>query len=521
MKAAIYCRLSEEDRDKKNPDDDSNSIQNQKKMLIDYAMQNDWEIYNIYSDDDYSGSDRNRPEFNRMIADAEEKKFDIILCKAQSRFTRELELVEKYINYLLPLWGIRFIGLVDNADTENVGNKKARQITGLTNEWYIEDLSNDIRKVLHSKVKQGIHIGSSASYGYVKDPACKGHIIVDPEAAEVVKQIFQWSYEGYSIAHIVRMLNDAKIPNPSTYKELKGMSYRRPNHQKGSKWQYFSVQRILHNEVYIGNMVQGRQKNFSYKSQKKINIKKEDWVVVENTHEPIINRELFFEVQRRIGKRTRRETTPSAYNENPLARKLKCAECGRTLRSCNNGHGVRSFRCPSRFEETDSCAGCYISYRQITAAVLQELNKMIDIYLDTDALAKRVSIQQKFDQQKAGVSAEINAVEKSLKQYSQKLKTLYKDRLDDIITVKEFAGLADTIRQEQQTLEKRRDMLLLRQEEIDKQQKQEINKEETLKQYIDVKTLDRAMVENIIDYILVTKKNPETKQQQIEIFWNF
>ena len=131
MKVAIYCRLSEEDKNKQSETDDSGSIQNQKSMLLHYAMEQGWELYNIYSDDDYAGADRRRPEFNRLLHDAEQHKFDIVLCKTQSRFTRELELVEKYIHGFFPIWGIRFISIVDNADTANKDNKKSRQINGL------------------------------------------------------------------------------------------------------------------------------------------------------------------------------------------------------------------------------------------------------------------------------------------------------------------------------------------------------------------------------------------------------
>ncbi len=164
MKVAIYCRLSEEDRNKQFETDDSNSIQNQKSMLLQYAMEQGWELYNIYSDDDYAGADRRRPEFNRLLNDAEQHKFDIILCKTQSRFTRELELVEKYIHGLFPIWGIRFISIVDNADTANRGNKKSRQINGLVNEWYLEDMSENIRSVLTNRRVNGFHIGAFALY---------------------------------------------------------------------------------------------------------------------------------------------------------------------------------------------------------------------------------------------------------------------------------------------------------------------------------------------------------------------
>ena len=150
---AIYTRLSKEDEDKQQPE--SESIQNQKSLLISYAVERGWDIYHIYCDEDYSGADSLRPDFNKMIEAAKEKKFQIILCKSQSRFTRDMELVEKYIHGLFPIWGIRFIAVADNADTEIKGNKKARQINGLINEWYLEDLSENIRMVFDMKRRQG------------------------------------------------------------------------------------------------------------------------------------------------------------------------------------------------------------------------------------------------------------------------------------------------------------------------------------------------------------------------------
>ena len=186
-KVAIYCRLSEEDRFKKNKGDDSGSIQNQKLMLTEYAIQQHWEIYKIYSDDDYAGSDRNRPAFNQMISDAKSGLFNIVLCKTQSRFTRELEIVELYIHKLFPQWGIRFVSIVDNIDTNIAGNKKTRQINGLINEWYLEDMSDSIKAALRTRMKAGCFIGSFAPYGYKKDPNQKGHLIPDENTAYVVK----------------------------------------------------------------------------------------------------------------------------------------------------------------------------------------------------------------------------------------------------------------------------------------------------------------------------------------------
>lgn len=155
MKVAIYCRLSDEDDKKLNPSDESESIQNQKSLLEGYVLVNSWDIYDYYIDDDWSGADSYRPDWNRLLKDAEDGKFNIVLCKSKSRFTRDMIAVEKYIHGKFLEWNIRFIGLVDNADTQNKGNKKQRQILGLTNEWYLEDISDNIRAVFDSKRKAG------------------------------------------------------------------------------------------------------------------------------------------------------------------------------------------------------------------------------------------------------------------------------------------------------------------------------------------------------------------------------
>ena len=245
-KAAIYCRLSEEDRGKADPTADSESIRNQKALLCRYAQERDWEIYQIYSDEDYAGADRRRPAFNQMLRDAEDGAFQIVLCKTQSRFTREVELVEKYLHGLFPLWGIRFVSVVDNADTQVRGNKKSRQINALVNEWYLEDLSDNIRTVLTAKRRQGQHIGASALYGYRKDPDRKGGLLPDPEAAEIVREIFRRYADGWGKTAIVRDLNRRGVPCPSAYKRLHGLPC---GGKTGEIWREATVSGILRNEM--------------------------------------------------------------------------------------------------------------------------------------------------------------------------------------------------------------------------------------------------------------------------------
>ena len=193
---------------------ESESIQNQKSMLINYAIEKGYDIYHIYSDEDYSGIDRDRPDFNRMIEAASQQKFDIILAKTQSRFTRDMELVEKYLHGKFVEWGIRFIAVVDHVDTADETNKKSRQINGLVNEWYLEDLSNNVRSVLTHKRREGKYIGTFALYGYTKDPADNNHLLVDLEAAEVVRRIFTLYLSGNGTTRIARILNEEGIPSP-------------------------------------------------------------------------------------------------------------------------------------------------------------------------------------------------------------------------------------------------------------------------------------------------------------------
>ena len=295
MKAAIYCRLSKEDEDKIG---ESESIQNQKSMLLQYAIEKGFDIYQIYSDEDYSGIDRNRPAFNSMLQAASEHQFDVVLAKTQSRFTRDMELVEKYLHGKFMEWGIRFIAVVDHVDTNDTANKKSRQINGLINEWYLEDLSTNVRSVLDHKRKEGLFIGSFALYGYCKDPEAKGKLVVEPEAAEIVKWIFSMALSGIGAHKIARILNDEKVPSPTAYKQMNGIHYHiAAKNRNVGLWSSPTVYQMLHNQTYAGNLVQGRHKKISYKTEKTMWLPKSQWIVVENTHEPIIDMETFETVQ--------------------------------------------------------------------------------------------------------------------------------------------------------------------------------------------------------------------------------
>lgn len=363
-KAAIYCRLSEEDRGKEDPTADSESIRNQKALLCRYAQERDWEIYQIYSDEDYAGADRRRPAFNQMLRDAEAGAFQIVLCKTQSRFTREVELVEKYLHGLFPLWGIRFVSVVDNADTQVRGNKKSRQINALVNEWYLEDLSDNIRTVLTAKRRQGQHIGASALYGYRKDPDRKGGLLPDPEAAEIVREIFRRYADGWGKTAIVRDLNRRGVPCPSAYKRLHGLPC---GGKTGEIWREATVSGILRNEMYRGVMVQGRYESVSYKTKALRAVAEEDWIRVPGTHESLIDEALWQQVARRLAAHPRADSGGKA---GPLAGKVRCGTCGCLMRSLRV-RGRRYYQCATHYAAPERCPGAFAPQSKLALALAE------------------------------------------------------------------------------------------------------------------------------------------------------
>ena len=517
MKVAIYCRLSEEDRNKQFETDDSNSIQNQKAMLLQYAMEQGWEVYNIYSGDDYTGSDRRRPEFNRLLADAEARRFNIVLCKTQSRFTRELELVEKYIHGLFPIWGIRFVSIVDNADTANKGNKKSRQINGLVNEWYLEDMSDNIRSVLTNRRQNGFHIGAFALYGYKKDPEQKGHLIIDEEAAAIVREVFTLFSQGNGKTAIARMLNDRGIPNPTEYKRLHGLRYQQPKRKNSTLWKYFAISDMLINEIYIGNMVQGKYGSVSYKTKQNKPRPKSEWYVVEGTHEPIIDRELWDKVQAMIAERAKPFDTGTI---GLFARKARCANCGYTMRSSKN-RGKHYLQCSNRHVAKEACIGSFISVDKLEQMVIAELNRLAAEYLDKDELEQNIEFCDNLQGQKKRLLADMSAYEKKIAEYSKGIRELYMDKVKGLISESDFVELSKDFTTEKERLER---VMIDGQKqlaEIEERIAVGDNRRELIEQYTNLEHLTREIVEILIDYIVIGKRILGTKDVPIEIHWNF
>lgn len=287
IRAALYLRLSKEDEDKPDGYGESASIQNQRLLLADYAKRSGYEIVETYIDDDESGLYCERPGFQKMIEDASDGKFDVVIAKSQSRFSRNMEHIERILHHDFPMMGVRFIGVCDHTDTEDEGNKKSRQINGLVNEWYCEDLSKNIKSVFRAKMKAGEFLGASCPYGYRKDPEDHNHLIVDEYAASVVRKIFRLYLDGVGKAKIGRILSAEGILLPTLYKQqILGVSYRNARLLDTTKvWSYQTIHTILNNEVYIGNLIQNKYNKVSYKDKRVCAVPKEEWITVKNTHD--------------------------------------------------------------------------------------------------------------------------------------------------------------------------------------------------------------------------------------------
>ena len=413
FKVAIYVRLSKEDADKEN--DESESIANQKAMLITYANEKGWHIHKIYTDEDYSGSDATRPEFNEMLKDAERGEFQVVLCKSLSRFARDVALVETYINDKFLEWGIRFVSPTDYADTGVKGNRKNIQINSLVNQWYLEDLSENIKQVLNHKKREGKWVGGMTPYGYKKNPENRHQLIIDEEVVDIVKEIFSMYLSGRGAWHITNQLNQRKIPPPSAHKEQQGQ--RRAARNTTGKWGRNTIWNILGNPNYCGDMVQARVGKKTYKSKTLTPKAQSEWIIVEDTHEPIISKEDFRKVQEM------KKEKSGSYNyvekrrekENVFRGLVKCSVCGKPATLCkmtSSSFGDRSFRCNGRIENTTKCnvrtLPYSIIYNEVHAKITAYINDELQNMSITKHGEKDKGLEQKLKKEQAKLANRIN-----------------------------------------------------------------------------------------------------------------
>lgn len=528
LRAVLYLRLSKEDVGKTKEEDDSASIVNQRLLLTEYALAQGWIIVDTYTDDDYSGLYDDRPEFDRLIRDSKLGKFDIVLCKSQSRFTRNMEHLEKYLHHDFFLLGIRFIGLVDGVDTNVAGNKKTRQIYGLTNEWYSEDLSRNIKTVFRQKMERGEFLGSFAPYGYLKDPDDGHKFIVDEYAAKVVNLIFDLTIEGYGTKTISYILEDRRIDNPTVYKKKQGKYANVRAEEFGTKYNFWSITTINHilkNNTYLGYLTQGRWEKISYKDKKVVETPKERWVVIKNHHQPIVSQEKFDKVQKIKASRRRNTKTGKVHK---LAGRVKCADCGSAMVKSgytNNRLEDWNLRCQlANKSRRKLCTNHLIRASIIEKIVLENIQKLIQQVLENKNCKKQLSkvlyqITGSYDKLKE-MKEQIACFLDKKELLQKKLSLLYDDRVKGIITEEQFVKLKQEIDAD---YEKTVEVLSTMQEkalELENESHKRKSIEELVEKYCSVTELTYEMITDFIDYIEVGEKDPDTNKQEIKIHWN-
>ncbi len=519
-KVGIYCRLSIEDRDKSSGNA-SQSIQNQKFMLRDYCRERDWEIYDIYADDGYSGIDRSRPEFNRLLHDCEKGNIDIVLCKDQSRFSRDTVVIEQYINDKFLEWGIRFIGVADNADSDSEMYGTMRLFTSAYNEMYVKDISSKIRRTLAYKRAQGQFIGSFAPYGYQIDPENKHHLVIDEETAPVVRQIFEMYVSGEGYRKIVQELNDQGTISPSEYKRQKGSKYVNANADSGNSkglWTQSTVAAILRNEMYTGTLVQGKSHHISYKNKKRKKVEQADWVRIPDAHEAIIDMETWSRTQERLNSHTR--VGKRSQELSPLSGKVRCAVCGRPMKRnvyYNKAKTIKYYglQCATYKTGTMDCTNTKsISGKVLEQKILDELNRIIENYCQAD----NITIVDIKSEQMQNMERQIFFLNSQLSTAKNRLTKMYKDRLDDIISDADYLMFRETLSSEEHEIS-------CRIAETEKQIKEyrircenTENQKALIEKYTHFSALDRSIVEEFIDFIEVDMIQ-ENNEREINIHW--
>lgn len=522
-KTALYCRLSQDDGNQ----GDSNSIQNQKAILMQYAKDHGFLNPVFYVDDGYSGANFNRPDFQRMITDMENGEISTIITKDLSRLGRNQLHTGLYIEERFPQFGVRYIAINDGVDTDSAESNDLMPFKNLFNEWYVRDSSRKVRAVLKSKAERGERIACRAPYGYMKDPMNKGKLLVDDEAASVVKRIFSMCASGLGPSQIAGVLSKENILCPAMYGFRKtGVKHPCLDFQYPTLWSQDTVAFMLENEVYIGNTISMKYASRSYKDKRKMNRSREECIVHENTHEAIIDRETW-EIVQRIRQNKRRRT--KTYEKSIFAGLLKCADCGKNLtfhRGKDNPY-YNSFTCSSaRLKKGAPCTGHFIRECVLNEVVLEDIRQVTQYAREqSEAFADYIRQKQyaEINGEKAVLEAELLSMRNRMKELDAIFMRLYEDSVMNRITTQQFQRLSASYTEEQARLETeipKKEAQLREANHVDSGAEDFIHK---AKRYTDITELTTEILQLFIEKIVVHEKEQRHSRyspQTIEIYYN-
>ena len=501
----IYIRLSQEDKDKKY-ESDSESVINQKELLRNYVKNNNFNLVKEYVDDGFSGTDFERPGFKSLLEDINNKKINCVIVKDLSRLGRDHVMTGYYIETFFPENNIRFISILESFDSfKNQASNDSSTFIIACNDYYSKQNSIKIRNVLNEKRKSGKFVGSLPCYGYMRDPKDKGHLIPNPETAPIVKKIFKWRADGIGPTEIANRLNKAHIVTPSGYKKTNYSSrlIDRDN------WNISTVKKILINRIYTGDLVQHTQTKASYKSKKKITLDEKLWIVVENTHEPLVDKDTFDYVNNLRKRNTRNYEIKTGREKRLLEGKLFCKECGNRLtvlyRKKQDYWSVNCNRY-SRDPVRGRCYSHYYPYNYLEEQVLEQINKSVS------KLMKELDLKQLNDEVVKNVHKETNNIDNVIKnleiekeKITKKITTLYNDRCDGVISTETYKELA---KESETKLKKIND--LIDNENIKKykiKNKANVLPDYTkkIKKLLDLNKPKKELIDTLIDKIVIDK----------------
>ena len=505
-RAALYIRLSKEDLEKKN---ESVSVTNQREILLEYLRQHpELELFDIYIDDGFTGTDFDRPAFSRLKADIESGLVNSVIVKDLNRFGRNYTIGGDLIDNYFARKNVRFIALNNGVDTADDHMNAATRcisigVTNVINESYSAMTSVSIRGTLNNHRKQGKFIGAFACYGYRKKPDDNHQLLIDEEAAEVVRTIYQKFIGGMSLIGITKELNALGIPNPTLYKQQKGFNFHARDGKNDGLWCDRTVRRILQNQMYIGNMVQGVNKTVSYKVHDCKAVPQEDWIIVEHTHEPIIDRETFDKAQALFNRHIR--SSPVTKQTDLFAGLVRCADCGAVMSKKTNKlpYGTyRYYKCSTKRKQ-GRCTNHTIRIDKLEQVVLTYLQKMIDLAVEYDRVMAQLQNSRK--------ASEADSLQRALQDRQQErekcmkaILSLYPDWKADVITQEEYRLLKAHLSEK---LAKIDEMIAKLTQAQNKTAGQENAFVEHFKQYKNIDRLTRPMLVELIDSIFVYEDN--------------
>ncbi|GFI15754.1 hypothetical protein IMSAGC009_00914 [Lachnospiraceae bacterium] len=518
--AAIYVRLSKEDGDVASAAKaESNSISNQKNLIKDFLKdKDDIIVVSERVDDGYSGSNFERPGFQMMLEDIKRGKVDCVVVKDLSRFGREYIDSGKYIERLFPALGVRFIAVNDQIDSkeENGRDDIVVPFKNLMNDAYCRDISIKIRSHLEVKRKNGEYTGAFTPYGYKKDENDRNKLVPDPYAAGVVKDIFRMKLNGMSQAAIAEQLNGKGILSPMEYKHSLGIRIQdnfKTHEQTG--WSSMSVRRILENEVYVGTLVQGRHSTPNHKIKKIVDKPEEEWIRIEDNHEPVVSKREFTIVQRLLGMDTR--TSPNEDEVYVLSGLAVCADCGAPMikRNVPAGGKVYSYYICSKNAATKECGTHRIPKEKLESLVFEVLRTHIANVLDAGRILEYIDTVPFQELEIKELERQKEAKEQEIQRCRELRDMLYEDLKDGIVSREDYAELYEGYNNRRKKAEEAARKL---RNEIQKVMEAKTDKYEWLryfKEYQNISGLSRMAVVELIDRVKVFDKN------HVEIDFNF